>query len=130
MQRWISDGEGLGSEEGARQLQRFINKTRQQGWRPRLVETVPADIRDDFLTAKTGNGEEVYRVGPLVLCEMEVALAHERFAAINDINKRQASTLPDSTEQARGKYRGTDADLKIEQGDDVYQGRPAPTMVD
>lgn len=131
VQRWVYDGYGM-DEQGRLQAQRhFANKLRQ-GWSPREPHTISEAERRFYATAKSGTQDELIRVGGLVLMEMPIHIAQQRFEALNDINKRQAETLPQSTEEARQRAQRLPGigDLEVQNEATSFTGRKPATMAD
>lgn len=131
IQRWVRDGFGMEGQDKLREEQHYLNKIRQ-GWTPRAPETISEGERRFYMTTRSGSADDLIRVAGLVLMEMPVHIAQQRFQALNDINKRQAETLPQSTEEARRRASALPGigDLEIENQQTSYTGRKPATMAD
>lgn len=87
VQRWIRDG-----SLDPKDTPHWFKKVRE-GWQPRDPMTISANQRALYPSLKATDGRDVIRVAGLVLCEMSVATAMARKAAVSDSIKQQTSAV-------------------------------------
>lgn len=134
IQRWVVDGTKDNSDNTA---QRNWWVKQRAGWRPRDPASVPPQLRALYPSTKLADGSDCIRIGTSVLCELPLQVARARGDAVRDLVVRQASSIPDSTDELRKQRREGVGPLKVEDQEQAGRGqnpefrtRGLPTMKD
>ena len=90
VQRWVRDTADGGD-------QNWLMKYRE-GWRPRALATIPNLTH--YTRGMSTQGQEVARVGTLVLCEMPERVANQRKAHYAGLTKSQNASISKKDDDA------------------------------
>lgn len=101
----------------------------REGWRPRSPATVPGC--ESFYSVAQHAGQDVIRVGGLVLMEIDERILDSKRRAVQEQNRRQEESVRMETAKisADGVRQGFSPILREEQAD-VSTGRRPPTLTD
>ena len=100
----------------------------REGWRPRALSTIPNVTH--YTRGMSTQGQEVARVGSLVLCEMPERVAKQRDAHYAGLAKSQNVSVSKKDDEAAGSAGQAHGFSKINHSDEVTtsRGRVPPPM--
>lgn len=125
VQRWITDATQPNATKSEKR--NWFAKQRQ-GWQLRDPDTVPANLRHLYPSAKLADGQTAIQVAGMVLGEMSVNQAEQRRLAVNDRIQHLTAAIPESTQELTRRGEGRFGPVQQQDDHRSYRGRKPATM--